>query len=1364
MKRERPPTEREGLVSLRLAPDDQQSNATHLGAHLRSLHHLPGFAIISLLCLWLTRAFWGTQGLIAGTDSMGYMSRASQNAAGTTAFSIWDPSSMGGRRAFTLESGLGLLTKITQDPVWSVGGTILVLLLVAGFSAYWLSWNWFSSHAAAVICGVLYLASQTTLSQTASGHLNVLVLISLAPLALLYWWRGVTQFTMANAIKLGLIFFALGFARVDMPLYLMPMLTMVPLLLLLWDRGAWAERLRSAFLTTFVSGLVALATSMYLILPVIANVRASWLTGSQLFGTQSYLDRSLPLFESSLGFGRELGYIAFTGQQTWTSHPFLPFPVYVALSALIPLAALGALFFRRDAPTVFLASIGIIATFLGKGFRSPFGGAYGWVVQHVPVLGNLRDPTRWLMWQALAYSALAGLTVVSFSRRVVGEDASKMTPQHPRRLPVPAVVGLTLLILILMLLPTSPTLARGFLTWSPPASAISLLGAARDEKGQHLATIPFDQSRAFFQEGPYSGWEHDLGADSPLFAHVPSLGDGGWPQRSADFIAYESDLLAAKDPGWSSLLGGVGVSTLVDLGYPATDPGLPTGGTTRASTTEALSRMPGLTPVAFNAAGAVYRIGTASPEISFRPNLALVLGGRDGLAALPSLVPPPLSAWAAVTSDDALSTGGPPLLRSLIRRANLIVVSNETVEDIAPAIAAGFGDASGISSTMPLANSTQIVESDAAIRAGAMSSFGVEAPVSGPSTELFFDMSSAGRAKVWARVRSDPRAATLTFSADGHEIGEVTPMGLMADGFRWIEVGSSVLAAGKHQVAVRATPSRYGYAYQVDEIKVLPAGAVGKAARALARVLRQRSSSIAYSLDLNDAQKWFDPSPFAAGSGATQLAASYWLPIESQRVIRSAARSGENVARFELNGQRKYYSILEHYYSQPQDWTRRQYVFLKFCGSDSGDTYRFIITEADGASQQYLFNDSTQACRSLTFALEAPDIVEGARLDLGEVTHVRLALDDKSLAGSVAVTTPELSMAVTHVRLQYPIVPVDERRRVVLEGPDRVSSLTQLPPRGDLLSLDLSASQLGADHVVVPPATPIRTLPLVPVTWNRSSLNSYSVSVDAAEPGVLVLNEAYDSKWDLTGSSSAQHVPTQSLTNAYLLSSGRFRGTLSFTGQRYATIGWLITAATLTAALLALLTLFVLHRSSPSWKPILVSVILLLTVIVALPRIGAAGALAWDGTALRGATVDATGSTSYWHAVGRRDVTTQPLDNGLSGLSVRSQGGREAFAVLNHVFREPQDWKMDAILCLPLRAPPAPLLELDIYDVHGHYAAYTLATSGYWQLLRVNLGEPDRHAGEIDWSSVREVRISAATKATKIDASIGEAVPLEGGK
>src|SRR5439155_8471808 len=97
------------------------------------------------------------------------------------------------------------------------------------------------------------------------------------------------------------------------------------------------------------------ATNLYQLLPYVHGIRASWMSSGSLFHLEDFTARSLDAFPSLVGFGREIGYLAFTGKQTWQSHPWLPTWAYLTLSTLIPALAFAALYLRRDARTIFLA-------------------------------------------------------------------------------------------------------------------------------------------------------------------------------------------------------------------------------------------------------------------------------------------------------------------------------------------------------------------------------------------------------------------------------------------------------------------------------------------------------------------------------------------------------------------------------------------------------------------------------------------------------------------------------------------------------------------------------------------------------------------------------------------------------------------------------------------------------------------------------------------------------------------------------------------------------------------------------------------------------------------------------------------------
>ena len=327
---------------------------------------------------------------------LGFISRAAVNAQGSTWLSGWSPDSLGAPRQLTLESLLGVMTKLTGDPIVTVKLFILTTLVASGIGAYWLTWRWYRTRLGAAIAGLLYITSQTSLAQTASGHLNVCVVVALAPVVLGLTVDGVESFSLRRACLLGVALALLVLARPDMALYLVPFAALYVPVRGLAERRL-RESLRNGVLTAAVALGTALALSLYDLVPMLGGVRAEWVSSGGLFNLQEFNARSIPALGSLLGFAREIGYLAFTNRQTWLSHPWLSFGFYAALAAVPVAAAWGALALRRDARTLYLLCCVILGALAAKGMHQPLGGPYEWAALHIPFFANLRDPDRWLI-------------------------------------------------------------------------------------------------------------------------------------------------------------------------------------------------------------------------------------------------------------------------------------------------------------------------------------------------------------------------------------------------------------------------------------------------------------------------------------------------------------------------------------------------------------------------------------------------------------------------------------------------------------------------------------------------------------------------------------------------------------------------------------------------------------------------------------------------------------------------------------------------------------------------------------------------------------------------------------------------------
>lgn len=508
--------------------------------------HGPPFVVLFGVTLWLARGLLLTSQLPAGTDMLGFVSRSAQNATVSNALSLWTPTSLGYPRTWSLDNVMGALTIVTGNPVLTVKFLDVLVIFATGASAYLLGWSWFRKRTVGLVAALLYMLSQAALSRWGSGQLNVAMAIALAPVLLWSWSQSLQQFTVRRALTLALLVTAMLLIRLDMLLYVAPFMVLYACFAAPY--AAPGRPVRNAVKTIGVAVPVALALNVYQILPVALGYGPRWLSTGQLFDLQQISTHTLSAYQSLLGFGREIGYLAFTGQQTWSSFPFLPLWAYYAFASVVVVCAFLALAWNRGRRTIFLAVMAIVAVFLAKGSDPPFGDLYTWAINHIPIVSDIRDPNRWLIFEALAIGLLAGITI---DRLLTCGPTVLARIRIPMRLGRGVVRGIALVVVAAMLVQVAPTIASGLKTWEPAASEVQLLNSLRGNTSGMTATIPYDQSTAFVDTPAYSGYEHDIGYESPLFTGVPTLGTGDWDQRTSDYVAYTSTLLGSGNSAFA---------------------------------------------------------------------------------------------------------------------------------------------------------------------------------------------------------------------------------------------------------------------------------------------------------------------------------------------------------------------------------------------------------------------------------------------------------------------------------------------------------------------------------------------------------------------------------------------------------------------------------------------------------------------------------------------------------------------------------------------------------------------------------------------------------------------------------------------
>jgi hypothetical protein len=1154
-------------------------------ARSRCARHGSGVGLLVAVTIWTMRRFIFTGGIPAGTDMLGFISRSAQNASLGQILDAWSPSSFGARRVFNFDNVLGVLTLLLRNPLATVKLLDVLTLLGAGVAAYALAWAWSRSRLAATSTGLLYMLSQASLTHWGSGMLNVEIIIALAPVMLLTWSSCLRRFTAGRAVGFT---FAVGIGlvvRADQVLYVAPFLVLYAAAVLT-VRGRLRAGLANTARTLAVAVPGVLALNAAWLVPSLTGYRAQYETLNQFFSLGSLSTRSLDLYPSLLGFGREIGYFGFTGTETWYSYPGLPLWAYYALASLVPVLAYLALRWHRDRRTVFLALAALLATLAAPGSRPPLGGLYLWAARHIPIVGNLRDPNRWLIVQAIAYALLASLTIDRAARAAVFTLRRRHPRRRPARLRDPVVSGAVACTLLgVGLVPVLPTLVIGLRTWHVTRPQQALLSLVRNApRADRVASIPFDQDYRYLVQGSYQGYEHDLGYESALFTGRQDIGDGSWNQRSASFVAYEASLLTRRDPAFVALLASAGVSRLMNFQYPLVAPQILSKTVGPYTQQRDAAGLPGLTPLLTNSAGTDDKIAAAASPLSLRRNIAVVLGGSQGVSALADRPGVTLSDWAVFTAGDVIATRGYPALLALLRRADVVVLADERPVDIAVEGTTPMAKLTGITSDPQLDRLETDVPTDQTEQIGSLDDPAVPIPQPGPtSSSSTFSVRSPQRVGIWVRVLANPQAATIEASVDGARAGAITPVTLGTGGFEWLHVATVRAGPGIHHVTVSAVPSRFGDRYEVEESRVLAPGALRAAEKQLGRVLADRASRVAYSFNLADAAKWSWASLAGRLDPARALSFSpraWTVPASAgTAVTATGAPDGMTAPQFTARNGRSVYTLAKLRYPRPQDWAKVPYVYLDFKGSDSGDLYEvsFYFGRGLNDAARYVITDNSRGWRTLAFATAQPGRRSGVT-DWSRVRAVGVALPSKSESGTFALGVPQPSRPVASLTVPLPVQRATPKFGATARQPDCIGGA-----RSRALDWHAGTRTLAVPVTGLNPSCSIfaasragyRQLPAAALQLHRTGTESWSYSFSARQPGVLVWTQAYDPLWRLSGTGTGAGqgqapFPVLALLDGYFVGSGRQAGTISFTGGSSTLAGIAITVLAATLLLLIL--------------------------------------------------------------------------------------------------------------------------------------------------------------------------------------------------
>ncbi len=665
------------------------------------------------------------------------------------------------------------------------------------------------------------------------------------------------------------------------------------------------------------------------------------------------------------------------------------------------MCAYAALTVYRNRRTIFLLASATLAAFLGKGIREPLGAPYWWAVKHIPVFGNLRGPNRWLIVGSLAYAVLAAVTLNHAATRLIARlrTSERFSARYGY---VPSVA-----LVAVMLLPVAPTLLSGFLGWEPSPGEVALMRTVESDRSQFMvASVPYDQSIRFVSQPRHSGWGHDLGVESALWTAHPAISTNGWSRGESDFVDYTASLLRTHDPAFTALLGSAGVKYLIKFDYAPSAPHLlaRAGDDPLYQQHSVETMMPGRSWVQETAGGALYTLPGASPILSFRPNIAVILGGRAGLAAftdLPGIHP---ADWATFAADDLLtgSNGSFSRLIRYLRTADLVLVTGDTEQDLAVLATRPLVRVPGVTSDPGLDRKLGLLLTDESARRGSLADQTIPPPALVTTSTRSFSLDRPSRLELWTRVLFTGKPGLVRFFVDGRPVDTLLPLAPGEGGFRWIRVMSKDFAPGHHHIRVEGEASELGTTFEVDETRLLDPVIRTRILSALVKELLANRQNLAYSLDLSTAQ-YANLGTVTRTAGFTgypldRETSSFWQATSSTGITSSEIRDrGRAFQRFQLGVQRPYYAFAYHAFQAPQSWQGRDALLLRYRGTGSGSRYNFLVdfTEDHTKFASFPIIDDKPGWQAAVIR------IAGRSRDWRHVVSVRLATKDKIAVGQL---------------------------------------------------------------------------------------------------------------------------------------------------------------------------------------------------------------------------------------------------------------------------------------------------------------------------------------------------------------------------
>ena len=309
-----------------------------------------------------------------------------------------------------LISTLGLPWWVIDKLFWSFG---VVLAVVC---AYILAKAILHSRLYSVISSIIYVINTYFLMIFSGGQYGVMLGYALAPLVLLSFVEHIEKINGVNSKNIilhGLLFSFL--IAVDLRIaYLVVIASFIYLIIFEFLRcQSYQSFIRNTLYRVLFIYVVPLLLSgfihAYWILPMILFPETAFVNGEAFTGIGMVRFLSTSDFSHSISFLHPNWPENLFGKIYFMQPEFLIIPV-IAFSGLMYLRHRKS---GKSSPRMyFFALLGLVGAFCAKGVNPPFGMVYEWLFTLLPGFVMFRDPTKFYVYIAIAYSILIPYTLV----------------------------------------------------------------------------------------------------------------------------------------------------------------------------------------------------------------------------------------------------------------------------------------------------------------------------------------------------------------------------------------------------------------------------------------------------------------------------------------------------------------------------------------------------------------------------------------------------------------------------------------------------------------------------------------------------------------------------------------------------------------------------------------------------------------------------------------------------------------------------------------------------------------------------------------------------------------------------------------